>query len=177
MFAVVRGTRLFTAPQEGQPDNCAPPRLPHKLRMLTSLTAGSRVRSKYLLAIGCLLLRFPCTWAADVRVYTDAAHPVSASKFISVVHLDEPAHLQAELSKDLPKDLTKASQLLRARLRSDGEPLTRQLSAAYQGVVEAWTLGILKVPAIVVDGRYVVYGDSDVTHALSLIQRYRDTNP
>jgi integrating conjugative element protein (TIGR03757 family) len=102
---------------------------------------------------------------------------VSASSTVSVVRLDEPARYQAELSKDLPQDPAKASKLVQARLRSEGGQLNRRLSTAYQGVVEAWSLGVLKLPAIVVDGRFVVYGDTDVTHALSLIQRYRGARP
>ena len=119
----------------------------------------------------------PTAWAADVRVYTDGAHPIAAPATVSVVHLDEPMHLQAELSQGLPKNPANASQLVQERLRAHAGQLNQRLSAAYQGVVEAWSLGILKLPAVVVDGRFVVYGDADVTHALSLIQHYRGVQP
>lgn len=33
----------------------------------------------------------------------------------------------------------------------------------------AWSLGITKIPAVVVDRRYVVYGESDMAKALVLI--------
>jgi len=138
---------------------------------------GLCIRSEPLLTIGCLWLSAASTQAADVRVYTDRAHPVSVPSGMSVVRLDEPTDVQAELSKNLPKDPAKASLLVQERLRSDGGQFNRRLSIAYQGVVQAWSLGILKLPAVVVDGRFVVYGDTDLTHALSLIQRYRGVHP
>jgi integrating conjugative element protein (TIGR03757 family) len=145
--------------------------------MLTSSSRSFSLLAKAGLAIGALSLGIPATWATDVRVYTDSTHPVSASSTVQVVRLDEPAHLQAELSKGLPNDRTLAVQTVRERLHSQGRQLNRRLATAYQGVVEAWSLGVLKVPAIVVDGRFVVYGDSDLAHALSLIQQYRGAKP
>ena len=47
----------------------------------------------------------------------------------------------------------------------------------YQDVTQAWGLGITKVPAVVVDRRYVVYGEPDVAHAAARIETYRRTQP
>lgn len=61
--------------------------------------------------------------------------------------------------------------------------LKRGLSAATEpgvrlsGVADAWGLGVAKVPAVVVDRRYVIYGEPDVALALSRIARYRREQP
>ena len=38
-------------------------------------------------------------------------------------------------------------------------------------------LGIAKIPAVVVDRRYVVYGEPDVSRAVARINAYRSTQP
>ena len=48
---------------------------------------------------------------------------------------------------------------------------------AYQGVTDAWSLGITSIPAVIVDQRYVVYGVSDLGQALARIERYREEQP
>ena len=48
---------------------------------------------------------------------------------------------------------------------------------AYQGVADAWSLGITSLPAVVVDQRYVVYGDSDVARAIARIEQHRKAQP
>lgn len=55
--------------------------------------------------------------------------------------------------------------------------ITQQLADAYKGVTDAWRVGVAKVPAVVVDQRYVVYGDTDVTRALTRIQASREAHP
>ena len=48
---------------------------------------------------------------------------------------------------------------------------------AYQGMTDAWSLGITSIPAVIVDQRYVVYGESDLGQALVRIERYREGQP
>jgi integrating conjugative element protein (TIGR03757 family) len=91
--------------------------------------------------------------------------------------LDEPTQIEAGLSHGLASDPTRAAQQVQHKLRAEGGQVSRRLSLAYQSVVEAWRVGILKVPAVVVDGRFVVYGDTDIAHALSLIGQYQEARP
>ena len=125
-------------------------------------------------ALGLLVIITQSTWAMEVRVYTDGSHPVSVPRSVRLICLDEPARLQRELSEGLPTDPAEATRAVSERLHAEGSEFGHRLSFAYQDMVEAWNLGILKLPAVVVDGRYVVYGDTDVAHALSLIERYRE---
>ena len=55
----------------------------------------------------------------------------------------------------------RAAALVQQRLRDGGQALQRRIGSAYQGVADAWGLGLAKVPAVVVDRRYVVYGEPD----------------
>ncbi|MBI0473663.1 DUF1525 domain-containing protein, partial [Pectobacterium parmentieri] len=43
--------------------------------------------------------------------------------------------------------------------------------------VDAWSLGITTLPAVIVDQRYVVYGEPDIARAVELINTHRRTQP
>lgn len=108
---------------------------------------------------------------------TDLQHPAAAAPGIRVIELDAPAHIEAELTAQLPSDAAHATAIVQQRLKDGGPDLQRRLVNAYQGVADAWSLGILKIPAVVVDKRYVVYGEPNVDLALSLIAAYRRVRP
>ncbi len=131
-----------------------------------------------LLAAGFLaVLLGPSAWADDVIVVTDSHHPVQTSVGVHVIELDQPAHIEAELTARLPADPAQAEALVRQRLRDGGADLQRRIGRAYQGVADAWGLGIVKIPAVVVDRRYVVYGEADVARAVARIDAYRSARP
>ncbi|MFV0277182.1 MAG: TIGR03757 family integrating conjugative element protein [Parahaliea sp.] len=111
--------------------------------------------------------------AADVRVFTDQQHPVDAPDGVSIILLDAAAKTEAELAFGLPADPQRAATIVRQRLEGGGAEFQAQLATAYQGVVDAWHLGITRTPAVVVEGRYVVYGDPNVTRAVTTIESYR----
>ena len=115
--------------------------------------------------------------AAEVLVITDSGHPVQVAAGTRVIELDLPARIEAELAAGLPTDPTQAAAIVQQRLREGGQDLQRRLGRAYQDVAQAWGLGITKVPAVVVDRRYVVYGESDVARAAARIETYRRTQP
>uniref|UniRef100_UPI003FD1F7D2 TIGR03757 family integrating conjugative element protein n=1 Tax=Xanthomonas axonopodis TaxID=53413 RepID=UPI003FD1F7D2 len=117
-------------------------------------------------------------FAADVQVFTDRAHPVAAAPGTTVVELDASARLIAELGADLPADPRRAESLLRQRLASPKQrDLQPRIAQAYQRVADAYHLGVDKLPAVVVDGRYVVYGDADVGRAVARIAAHRNARP
>ena len=116
--------------------------------------------------------------AADVLVVTDSRHPVqSTAAGVRVIELDLPERIEAELAAGLPSDPGRAAALVQQRLRDGGQALQRRIGSAYQGVADAWGLGIAKVPAVVVDRRYVVYGEPDVSRAVARIEAHRRTQP
>jgi integrating conjugative element protein (TIGR03757 family) len=129
------------------------------------------------LIVLCAALTFSSTQATDVVAFTDAQHPVSNASGVRVVLLDAPISLEATLGAQLPADPVQAEAVVRQRLAQGGTGLQRRLATAYQGVADAWGLGITKAPAVVVDRRYVVYGEPDVNRAMARINAYRSTQP
>ena len=115
--------------------------------------------------------------AAEVLVITDSGHPVQVEAGTRVIELDLPARIEAELSAGLPTDPAQAAAIVHQRLREGGRDLQRRIGRAYQDVADAWGLGIAKVPAVVVDRHYAVYGESDVARAAARIETYRRTQP
>jgi integrating conjugative element protein (TIGR03757 family) len=115
--------------------------------------------------------------AADVRVFTDRLHPVDAPADVRVVELDAAARVESALAADLPSDPAEAAAVVQQRLSDGGDALQHRLADAYQDVTDAWSLGVAKIPAVVVDRRYVVYGETDVARALARIEAYRRTEP
>lgn len=114
------------------------------------------------------------TSSAVPWVITDSAHPIEATNEIRLILIDQLSALEDELSSGLPSSSAAAEAM-------SGERMTAQMSArienAHQDIVDAWSLGLTKIPAVVADGKYVIYGDSNVERALTKIQLYREAHP
>jgi len=119
----------------------------------------------------------PATFAADVVVVTDSRHPVKTMGGERLIELDEARRIEAELSAELPTDPEQATAIVKRRLSSGGADLQRRIASAYQGVTDAWSLGVTSLPAVVVDQRYVVYGEPDVARAIAGIEQHRRNQP
>ncbi|WP_454693402.1 TIGR03757 family integrating conjugative element protein [Achromobacter aegrifaciens] len=119
----------------------------------------------------------PATFAADVLVVTDSRHSVKTMGGERLIELDEAHRIEAELSAELPADPEQATAIAKRRLSSSGAGLQRRIASAYQGVTDAWSLGITSIPAVVVDQRYVVYGEPDVARAVARIEQHRRAQP
>jgi len=115
---------------------------------------------------------------AQIWVITDSQRSVTGSTSGQrVIQLDAAQHIEAELSAHLPTDPQQAAALIQQRLNQGGSALQQRLREAYQGVTDAWSMGITTLPAVVVDQRYVVYGETDLDKALARIDQYRKENP
>ncbi|MCO2499673.1 TIGR03757 family integrating conjugative element protein [Pseudomonas aeruginosa] len=119
----------------------------------------------------------PATFAADVVVVTDSHHPVKTMGGERLIELDEARRIEAELSAELPAAPEQAAATVKRRLNQGGADLQRRIASAYQGVTDAWSLGVATIPAVVVDQRYVVYGEPDMARAVSRIEQHRRTQP
>lgn len=128
----------------------------------------------YLIASLCLLsVLASSVQAAEIRVITDSHHPMKNAANVVLIELDAPARIEAELAAQLPSDPAQAAAIVRQRLNAGGLSLQKRMATAYQGVTDAWSLGVSKVPAVIVDQRYVIYGERDVAQALARIEQYR----
>lgn len=115
--------------------------------------------------------------ASEIKVYTVTSIPVTTPFEATIVHLDAAEMIEAGLSAGLPHIPANAADPARQRLQDGGAKLQRDLAAAYEDIAEAWSVGITTLPAVVVDGRYVVYGESDVAKAVAKIQAFRKAQP
>ena len=106
-----------------------------------------------------------------IEVFTDALNPVTSSaNAITVYHIDRIDRLQQALSKDLPSDPDAAKQMALLRFQRMDRQLSGELENAANGLLKAMQYGIDRYPAIVFDGRAVVYGITDIQAAT---QRHR----
>ena len=111
----------------------------------------------------------PPVSAADPRieVFTVSSLPVTAPPETPVYELDRLRTIEAQLSAGLPVDPEQAARIAQARIVERGETLNQAALAAGTGAGLALHYGIDRVPAIVLDGRYVVFGETSVERALA----------
>ena len=110
----------------------------------------------------------------ETWVITDQAHPVTAPSGVRVILLDEQQRLEELLSGSLPADPRQAATAVQRFMSTpEGARLQADLVRAQQGAADAWSAGVEKIPAVVVDRKYVVYGEPDVATAIRLIDRAR----
>ena len=134
----------------------------------------ARTRRSFFWMLSLVVLASATLTQADTWVFTDSANPVTAPSTDRVILLDQQQHLETELSRALPPDPQQAAAIIQNRLNSpSGKRLQSDLAKAQQDLTDAWSMGIEKIPAVVVDRRYVVYGEPDVAKALELINRAR----
>ncbi|GKS92256.1 TIGR03757 family integrating conjugative element protein [Acidovorax sp. SUPP2539] len=136
--------------------------------MRTSLAPLARATA------GLALMASASAFADDVRIFTDTAHPATAVPGATIIELDAPARLVSELGGGLPVDPQRAEAVMRQRLANPTlAERQKRIGQAFQAVADAYSLGVAKLPAVVVEGRYVVYGDADTRRALGRIAAYR----
>jgi integrating conjugative element protein (TIGR03757 family) len=117
--------------------------------------------------------------APRIEVFTTARHPIVPAHRagVEVYHLDAPAAIEAELSATLPPDPDGASQFASAWILGAWRELAEALTRAYRGLLKARQYGLARLPAIVFDGRAVVYGITDLDQALGDYRRWRARSP
>lgn len=134
--------------------------------------AYAQTLKTYLAGLTSLLI---CTTAlAETILITTTQLPIATTKNIRPITLDLPGILESEISANLPATPAEAQALITQRLTPN---LTTQLTQAHQNVTDAWSMGVTKVPAVVVDLKYVIYGETNVQRALDRIDEYRREEP
>ncbi|EFF1836372.1 TIGR03757 family integrating conjugative element protein [Escherichia coli O169:H41] len=126
--------------------------------------------SKFLIPLLAVAAQAP---AATV-VYTDSHHPPLNAASDQVVYLDAPDTVQRQLFGELPADSVQAAQVAKTIIQSpDWQQKQQQIAQAYQGVLQAYSLKLVKYPAVVFDDRYVLYGTADVTVAEARLAEFQ----
>ena len=103
-------------------------------------------------------------WSASPRieVFTLSTVPLNNVRGATVHVLDSVALLEQQLSANLPSDPQQARAMAAQRMAALGPQLRLRAGAGAASLARAAQLGINQVPAIVFDGRSVVYGVTDV---------------
>ena len=116
----------------------------------------------------------PGAVAAEVVAFTVSSMPLRATGGTRVHVLDErDGHAEA-FGAGLPGDPERALAEARRRLETPaGRAALARIAEAAAGNALAGRLGIEKLPAVVVDGRYVVYGERDVARAVERVEAWR----
>ncbi|MGY2147242.1 TIGR03757 family integrating conjugative element protein [Pseudomonas azotoformans] len=123
------------------------------------------------------MLYKPLIASAETLIVTDQAHPISAHSGARIIHLDSLPRIEVELSHFLPSTQEHAPTTIQHYLSTPtGKRLQYNLNQAHLEITDAWSLGIEKIPAVVVDRRYVVYGEMDVAKAVELINQHRSSS-
>ncbi|OCG41172.1 integrating conjugative element protein [Gilliamella sp. Fer1-1] len=124
------------------------------------------------------ILACSLTAHASVTIVTDKLHPLhNIPNDAEIIMLDDSIELHATLSDNLPNDPVQAEQLVKARLTALANSYQQNMKQALQGALAAYQLGVIKIPAVIQDNRYVVYGESDVLAALALIKQRGQDEP
>jgi integrating conjugative element protein (TIGR03757 family) len=125
---------------------------------------------KILILLTLFPLLIPASVLAGTVLYTDSHHlPTNNDASVTVIYLDGPEQLQAQLFGALSSNPDDAQRQAQAVLQSsEWQTHEQALATVYRAVVRAWELGVKKVPAVVFDDKDVVYGTADVARAVAL---------
>jgi len=102
-----------------------------------------------------------------VEVFVNSAMLVTRADGATVYLLDGLQLLEAQLSQGLPATEAEAARVARERVQRLGGQLQARAANAAQGMALAAHYGIDRIPAVVIDGRAIVYGMTDVQKAVA----------
>ena len=126
------------------------------------------------LGFALALVASPPAAAGDVVAFTLSSMPMRAGVGATVHVLDARDGYAEAFGADLADDPERALAEARRRMATPaGRAALARIAAAAAGNALAGRLGIEKLPAVVVDGRYVVYGVRDVARAVERIRAWR----
>jgi integrating conjugative element protein (TIGR03757 family) len=109
--------------------------------------------------------RFPVVW----RVKPDVAQDVK----VTIYDLATPKHIGQMLSVGLPANPGAARILAEQSIKANRNSLTSELKSAYQVHTKAMDYGLTHYPALVFNGKAVIYGINDVEEGIKRYQTWQ----
>ncbi|EGT3611599.1 TIGR03757 family integrating conjugative element protein [Morganella morganii] len=125
------------------------------------------------------LLMLPFSGITSTVLYTTQDKPPDNSDdTLEVVYLDAADTLTDEWFNEQEVDLNEANppQITAWLQTPEWKTQEQELVHLYQGLIRAWLLGVERVPAVVVDDQWVVYGLTDIHRAKNEIQQFQQEN-
>jgi len=113
----------------------------------------------------------PPPLTAHVEVFTNSSILLTGTEGARIYYVDGLEQLENELSQGLPEDPQRAAQIARNRLRMMGSALQKRAMNAGEGITRASYYGVNRVPAVVFDGKAIVYGVTDIRRAVALYEQ------
>lgn len=118
-----------------------------------------------------------------IEIFTTSDRPMAITESarqrlsgITVYDLDGLEHFEAYLSQQLPIEPTAAEAEVLRRLQQIDRLRLQSAKDAASGLTLASEYGVDRVPAVVFDGRAVVYGVTDVEIAIAHYRRRREVS-
>jgi len=103
--------------------------------------------------------------------FTFNAEDSSHFSDIKILNLDAVKAVTQHLNHDLPLNEDAALKLVKERIDAIGpNTFNKQILQAYQPLIRAMQLGVDRIPAVVFDNQFVIYGTTDIPLAL---KKYR----
>ena len=93
---------------------------------------------------------------------------------LQIYQLDGIQRFEAKLSSNLPTDPDRSKQIAVQRIQQLDEQTMAAVQNAAVGLAKAMQYGIDRYPAIVFDGKAVVYGLTDLNSALDHYRTWRE---
>lgn len=129
----------------------------------------------FILSVG-VVLPIQADPKPTIEVFTTDEFPLINSAGIqhAFASLDEAERLTAELGKDLGSDPDIAKKKVMQQVNTPrGQELLQAIPKAYDRTARAMMLGVQRLPAVVFDGRVVIYGQTDLSAALAQYQAHK----
>ena len=119
-----------------------------------------------------------------IEVFTSSRYPIVETKAndagsqlqgseITVYEIDGIQSIERDLSLSLPVKPQQSKQIALQRIQNLDEKTRSRMQLAAQGLAKVMQYGIDRFPAIVFDGRAVVYGVTDLQVALAHYESWR----
>lgn len=113
---------------------------------------------------------------ADFPVIPDAdpPQPTSSNIDLQVYEMDGTQRIETQLSQGLTADPQQAKKVVLQRFQQLNEKDRTRMQQAAIGLAKAVQYGVDRYPAMVFDGRAVVYGMTDIHQALLRYRQWRE---
>lgn len=131
-----------------------------------------RVAALLFAGVACAL-PVPASAQERIEVFRLSDQSIASPPGATVYVVDAMRQHMARLSAGLPRNPADAQQVARARLQALTAQDKEVLRAASTALVRAAEYRIAKAPAIVFDGRAVLYGITDIEQARAIYRSWK----
>lgn len=114
--------------------------------------------------------------AIEIEVFTNENYRIYPGDYeITEYDLDEKLRIEDELSKGLPADPKKAMEMARQMFNDPAFMKTvNKLKSVNLRFIAAFNYQLDKIPAIVIDHKYILYGMTDVNRAMAIYYEHSE---